>query len=378
MDKMKDTGNFTSRPGGAYRRCPSRLVAILLGLLLVIARSEGVQAQGEPDAAIQVQVEAPTHVAPGELIRLHLRLQTPAPLAGFEVEVRYAPTAAEFAGFTPHLPQAHSLARLSLPDQPFGAVVGAYACATAPCLAHSQNDEDTGLDDTVFVAVELLPLQAGALEIGLDHLRLVDSTGQPLPVHLSQSTLTVQVGEETTALAAPASLRQAAAPLQAQAEISAASADVTQDGRLSHADVMEVALAWQVSREAGTACVLDSPQVPEPQVDINRDGCVDVADVQLAATLAAENTPIDAAATDGAADAAVPSASTAVTLTVNSTGDAVDAQVGDAARRGKGVCHRGRCGSGYRDGHRAGRRGIDLRGELHAGRIQRDLGQGDL
>src|SRR5690606_31508453 len=72
-------------------------LSLFLSVALGLGWSEGVQAQGEPDAAIQVQVEAPTHVAPGELIRLHLRLQTPAPLAGFEVEVRYAPTAAEFA-----------------------------------------------------------------------------------------------------------------------------------------------------------------------------------------------------------------------------------------------------------------------------------------
>jgi hypothetical protein len=154
--------------------------------------------------------------------------------------------------------------------------------------------------------------------------------------------------------------------------VRAAAADVTGTGGVSHADVMEVALAWQEGREQGDAC-----GGGEQPADVNGDGCVDVADVQLTAAAAAGETAIlpleeqvttpprasesapslfvpfvvgqGAPATDGAVAASPPapnvlSASTlgvaaTATFTVNSTLDTNDIQIGDGVcLTGSGVC----------------------------------------
>jgi CSLREA domain-containing protein len=94
--------------------------------------------------------------------------------------------------------------------------------------------------------------------------------------------------------------------------------DLTGDGLVTNADVMEVALAWTLAREADDPC----DALLDPSRDVNRDGCVDVADLQLVAA----NYSLGSPSTNTARIAA------ATTFTVDSTADDEDATIGD------GVC----------------------------------------
>lgn len=97
-------------------------------------------------------------------------------------------------------------------------------------------------------------------------------------------------------------------------------------------DIVEVALAWTVSRENGAAC---GPGV-DPTRDVNGDGCSDVADLQVvAANLTEEpsNVGPDVALRPQRLQAQ------ALTLVVNSTADDGDSSYGDGiCRTASGAC----------------------------------------
>lgn len=101
--------------------------------------------------------------------------------------------------------------------------------------------------------------------------------------------------------------------------------DLTGDGVVSHADVMEVVMAWTNAREAGRSCGDDLSRV-----DIDGDGCVTVADIQAISARVGyvvspdKDTPFAFSSTVALAAGS--------TFVVNSTGDQEDAAPGD------GVC----------------------------------------
>ena len=103
---------------------------------------------------------------------------------------------------------------------------------------------------------------------------------------------------------------------------------------MSNADVMEVAMAWENLRARGNPC---GPEV-DPRLDINHDGCIDVADVEVvAANYGPTNTSrIESPTSDVAAQTATPQSgavrAATSTFVVNSTGDE------DDISKGNGVC----------------------------------------
>jgi CSLREA domain-containing protein len=267
-----------------------------------------------------LRVSAPSQVAVGEAIPISLTVAGATDLAGYETLVLFDTSAAEFAGLHQLDNDLKRMGRdvgsLTVAEMPAGSAIGLYSCPTASCVNASGPRQSHGASGDVQLAtVDILPLQAGLLEIKLDATRFVDAAGQPLAVAMPVTTLRVQVGPAGAAHLAPArpwSLAPAGPGTAAAA--APGSLDLTDDGTVTHADVMEAALGWDSARERNQPCA----QLANPRADVNHDGCLDIGDVQA---LAASSGPLPV----------VPSAQAAQTFTVNSTGDGPDADLLDGA-----------------------------------------------
>jgi len=343
----------------------------MVALLTVISE---VPLQAQSNAPLVVQVQAPTQVRVGEAFSLTLVVSGASEsIAGMEAMALFDPAAAEFSAFYPSAGSAQTgLGTLIMPESPAGAAVGYYTCSTPECsevggaLAAMATAGVASLTPNTLATVEILPLVAGQLEVRLDNLQLVGASGDPMPVQLEQSSVIVQVGEGGDPHPAPSKLLDIAA-VQAASEASAAAVDLTGDGVISHADLMETAMSWEIVREQSAGCA-----GIEPTADLNHDGCVTVADVQLAAsrigTPLPDNEPplVDPSAfpnqlylpslqgnatlsssdasSDGDASATAESAegvnsAEALTFVVNSVSDSGDAKIGDGlCRTASGVC----------------------------------------
>jgi CSLREA domain-containing protein len=110
---------------------------------------------------------------------------------------------------------------------------------------------------------------------------------------------------------------------------------------VTHADAMEVALEWELTRISGMPC----GSLPEPSRDINQDGCIDVADLQLVVanygTPSASSSlrPADELSGDGQRALEASTSATSLTFTVNSVGDEADVNIGNGiCKTASGVC----------------------------------------
>ncbi len=101
--------------------------------------------------------------------------------------------------------------------------------------------------------------------------------------------------------------------------------DLTGDGRVTYADVMEVVLSWSALDAQGASC---AKRLRTPGHDLDGDGCITIFDVQLVSARIGGVT--NAARASAFEDAISALAAGPLTMTVNSTGDAVDANPGDA------------------------------------------------
>jgi len=330
--------------------------------MALIVLVPGGQVQAQANAPLVVRLQAPAQVQVGEAIQLVLQVsEGSGSIGGMEASILYDPAAAEFAAFNPPAATAQTgLGRLIVPDGPAGSSVGYFTCATPEChevgsaLAAMASAGAASVANDRIGTVEILPLEAGQLEIHLDNLQIVDQTGQPLPVQIGQSSVTVQVGEGGVSHPAPVTPWQMPAA-QTAAESSIASVDLTSDGKVDNADVMETALSWEIVHEQDAAC-----DGSEAAADLNHDGCVTVADVQLATTKVGTTAPTseppqvdpsqfpnqlylpslqsDGTAASDSNDATAQSVA-ALTFVVNTVADDVDAKIGDGiCRTAKGAC----------------------------------------
>jgi len=340
------------------------MASLILSLTVLNSQWLPVHAQDAP----VLRIQAPKSVGAGQVILLQLVIEgkSPKDIGGLEAEVLYDHQAAEYAGFSPPMPPENaSYGNLVVPESPGGSVIGYYRCSTPSCLK-SRGDivqmalSSAATDSGTIAQIELYPRTSGSLDVKLGHLRIVDPTGQPIAVTVADPSFVVQVAKpveqptdippedpvftSTTTLAAAAWEPKASA---ASAMEIAAAADVTADGVTNHADVMEVAIAWQIVWEAGMPC-----SGREAYGDLNRDGCVDISDVQAAAAWASPNKPevpplpynlrmpLISGNEAGTQDSTAKVAATGpLTLTVNSTLDEWDKKVGDRiCLTASGVC----------------------------------------
>ena len=304
-----------------------RMRGLLIGLALALL---ALLPAATPRAAAQgpaLLVTAPAHIAVGARLTLALTLQNAADLGGYQANLRFDPAVVHFNGM------AHDLGVLRLAGrdvEPLGPVditdgiaFGAYSCPVARCVgARDGTRQARGGAGTITLAtIDMIADRPGIFELALTAAPFVDAAGVPLAVAGANQTIRVQVGDSA---AGPLY----AAPVVAAREGVVAAApgpfDLTGDQLVTHADLIEAALAWTVARDSGDPC----GAVGRPS-DVNHDGCLDVADTQL---IAAHYSPARAPA--GPALAAL-----GATFTVSSSADGDDIQPGDGVcATGGGVC----------------------------------------
>lgn len=296
------------------------LIAVAVGIMMAAA-PEQLNAQGGPTLLIR----APKKVDVGEPIELQLEVHNAGDIAGYELNVLFDPGAAHFSGLHQRNNDLKKLGRDVIPLQveptSGGVAIGLATCAQSDCVNARGNRREQGAGGNFRLGTLILGTDtAGPLEIRFDAPKFVDAAGNPIAVGLSAPSLTVQVGKDGSAHPAPGGKWQLSSTQSNPPD--RAALDVTHDRKISHADVMELAIAWSDAR------VVDSPcgNLPDPALDVNGDGCIDVVDVQLVANSAQDS-------------AAAPEAATApLTFTVNTTNDAADYNPGNGVCEGTGGC----------------------------------------
>jgi hypothetical protein len=311
-------------------RRPITLRRVWVGLLLAILAGGWLAASTPAHAAqaASLRITAPARAEVGEAITFELTLRHANNVAGYESVILFDPAAAEFAGASQRQNGVRAFGRgvepVAAVDLSGGAAVGFYSCPVANCLDGSGARQPRGAAGTVRLArVSLLPLQAGALEVRFDSVRVVDVQGNPQPVTVSNPSITIQVGPAGAgpALAAPGTMWQLpaqSAPSQRPAK------DVTGDALIAYADLAEIAIAWQTTRLTGNPCALGEAAA----LDLTGDGCLEIGDIQRAAGLlgltiqGAGNRGLATANSDSAfATSAVAQGAAGAIFTVNSNGD---------------------------------------------------------
>lgn len=278
-------------------------------------------AQGGPTLVIGV----PKKVDVGQPIKIKLKIKNASDIAGYELNVLFDGAAAHYSGSHQRDNALKKLGRDVIPLQveqsTGGAAVGLASCAQNDCVRNTGAKQAHGGTGTfnlgfVFIGTDL----AGPLEIKFEAPKFVDAAGRSVAVALSKSSVTVQVGSGGKAHPAPASRWQLSNTQRVAPE--AGAMDVTGNKRVDFSDIMEVAIAWSDARVDRSPCA----DLPDPALDVNRDGCIDVADVQIVANRAQDF-------------ASAPSeAATQSTFTVNTTNDAADTTPGDGVCNATGGC----------------------------------------
>ncbi|MBA2557058.1 MAG: CSLREA domain-containing protein, partial [Chloroflexi bacterium] len=298
------------------------------------------QAPGGPALVI----EAPRRVDVGQPIELTVRATGVTDLAGYEMALNYDATVAEL-GFIQQRRNAlagsgRHVGPLGPVESATGVAFGAYSCPFSNCLTRRGSRVGRGVSGSTELArLSIVPNRAGTLELRIEGASFADSTGASFAVRIPRRSFTVRVGARGAGPSHPAP-RPAwdVQPLRAPRP---GIIDLTGDQRVTHADVMETAISWQVSRARGAPC-----GVRGRGRDVNRDGCVDISDVQSVAsgvsragrTIRRTSDGDTSGATVGAVSASSLSETTSVsatgaTFTVTSTGDQSDPTPGD------GVCN---------------------------------------
>jgi CSLREA domain-containing protein len=299
------------------------LAAALVTMVFAVLGAGSAAARPTPSAFVVTGV--PAHVAVGQPIVLTLWAKGVSRAAAFESGMFFDESAAHLAEV--QKPTAAALARgdrlvnLGPLEVPNGYLFGSYTCAAANCAAAAHAPVSVS-GKVALARIALRADKPGPLAIRFAGIRLVDSSGKTIPTGASNRLVTIHVsgagGVAHRAPAAPAS------PPHHAAANKPILADVTGDGRVTEADVAEAALKWNIARMDHSIC--GDPQIARG-LDTNRDGCLDVSDVQSFATAVSKLTLRSVQSQSAASVATVNSP-----LVVNSTGDGSDASPGN------GVC----------------------------------------
>lgn len=301
-------------------------VTLIVGLLLACWPEPGRAMQRVASTEPFFQVTAPRRVRVGEPIRISLALQGVGDIAGYESLLLFDTSVVEFDGLYQRTNAIKKLGRdvgpLEAVELPAGIAFGMYSCPVDDCVTRRGARKERGGQGALKLgSLTLIARQPGTVELRLAATKFVDALGQPLTVRIPQTLLQVQVApaKADVVYAAP----DAPWALPTTTKLNKA-ADVTGDGLVTHADTMELALAWRRVREANAPCGAGITL----RLDINGDGCIDIGDVQL---VARKYSPASATS-DATGQAPSLTADLGATFTVNSQADTVDANIGD------GIC----------------------------------------
>ncbi len=325
-----------------------RLMLAVMMLAGLVATGSGA-AQAAPLPVFRVS--APKAVAVNQPIELMFAATGISNIAGYETNVLYDPTAAEFDGLSQGRGDLAALGRDVTAIGPVelknGVSFGVYSCVVQDCRTRNGARQGRGGNGTVALGLlSITPRQAGTLVLRVTGTKVVDAAGKTLAIAGAEQKIIIQVGTGST--------KRFAAPTLAVTNgkaTKASSLDLNNDSLVSFTDVSEATLAWTLNRRAGTRCSASAA----PYGDVNGDGCVDVADLQSivanysAATARQRPSPADTRR--GVSPEAVGTAEAGLVFTVNSTADTADANIGDGVCRTK--CQRLYVACGDRRSQRA-------------------------
>jgi CSLREA domain-containing protein len=312
----------------------SRTVLVLV-LAIGISANFPPAAHAAPTKIPVLQIDAPKQVRVGEAIGITLVVKDAIDIAGYEAAVLYDTTVAEFAGLQQRKNDLKKLRRdigsLAVEQLPIGSVIGLFSCPTDNCVDHKGAKRNQGGSGTIKLAtVDILPSRPGILEVMLGSVKFVDAAGNPVAVQIPSQAISVQVGAAGAGPRFPAP--QSSWTLPTSSSGTPGPFDLTRDAQITHADAMEVAIAWELTHGRGAPC---EDQI-DPLLDVNHDRCIDIADIQMVVahydTVPALNSASNSAATANAVAASM-------TFTVNSTADDADAAWGNGVcQTAAGVC----------------------------------------
>ena len=265
-----------------------------------------------------LRVRVQQSVVEGEAVELELEAVNVRDLAGYELLVTYDRSAAEFAG-TQGIREAFAgtgrfVGELGPVETKDGVWLGLYTCPFGDCVKATGERRPDGASGNVRLGtVRLLPTGVGQLHVRFSSAQFVDSRGRSVTLAVPGKNIGVRVAGGRHDFPAPVkSVRLGNGSIAR-----GGGADVTHDRRVTHADVMEAAIEWQLARADSSPCVSDAT------LDPTRDGCTDIGDVQYIAAALANAPLLPAAPLAGESSG---------TFTVTSSGDAPDSNQGD------GVC----------------------------------------
>lgn len=322
-----------------------RWIALLLVSAVALGTSAPPQVLAIPLAPI-LHLDAPPQVVVGETIELTLTVMNAADLAGYETVLRFDPTAAHFNG----LQQRHNgikkfgrdVSPLGAVELPYGISFGLYSCPVADCLSETTGHGSGARGNVKLATIAIVPDEPGQLELVLDGSKFVDAMGEPVLVAVPDPSLVIEVGP--VGVGPLHSAPPVSAIIGSGGGMARLPVDLTGDGRVSHADAMEVAIGWMQARERDVAC----GSLPDRSRDLNQDGCLDVADLQLVtahygpvpgAPMTADEPPSLSGGTEPGIGSIAPLAANEATFTVNATTDDADVAIGNGAcATAKGVC----------------------------------------
>lgn len=274
-------------------------------LACVALTAIGLSAAGNIAAALAspaIDVAGPSDAAVGESLRFTVRAHGLRTVRAFEARVMVNGRALRLVGATTRA--GAGVGTLGPDPTGRGLYLGFYG---------------TRIDgSSVVTRFTYRALRPGRVTVRVQSVVLVDGGGRRVTVPAATRAVTVggsaQVYRAPSARTAPAST------------VRSVNADLTTDGRLDQADVMEARFAWNRARERGRTCGMR-----DTYGDVNGDGCIDVADVQAVARRVVP-APIQPGRLAARAD--VP-----FMFVVNTTADTLDATRGDGiCRTSAGTC----------------------------------------
>ncbi len=285
-------------------------------------------------ADLHLSVSAPQSVEIDQPLEIEVNFSSPEKIAGYELLFQFDKDAVEFAGiyagYKDGMPVGREL--IILDNVPQGAAFAVYTCQIEGCEPPAEDEaysiKRVANEEIETIRLRLLPLKAGALQVGLESVRFVDKNGDPIEVEINHSTVEInvldngaKVSEVIENFATPWNIPNVPEQTRAASTLSTLQAtdlDRNNDGVLSFIDVVETTLVWKTLRQAGDICTLIGAN---SQFDVNADGCLDIVDIQLMALHKGSQDPLNAnqsrMATNG------------LTFTVDSTSDDADSVYGD-------------------------------------------------
>lgn len=282
-----------------------------------------------------LHIDAPRQVEVGQPIMIMLTLQNAVEITGYETTMHFNTAIAHVSIFHQQMEALGTLRGsvepLGLVEMPHGVAFGAFTCTDDICVNDQRGPQrDQGSSDTFTLATLAIVVdQPGTLEIKLDRTVFVDGANRQLQVARSNPMLAVQVGSSHASprYRAPA-INTTRPTATSPAPTPLGPFNLTRGSRTTHAHVMEAALSWTLARERGTPC----NTLSDRQHDLNADGCIDVADLQLFATtpyIRSTNEDVMTVSSARVKEAPTPAG---LTFIVNTVADDDDANSGD------GIC----------------------------------------